>query len=526
MKRRWLVLLSICLPFWFSGVAAAAGYSAALHRIPGPDGTPLTAVVMTPQGQGSGPFPLIVMPASWASPSLEYVGRGAELAGRGYIVISFTARGFFTSGGQVDIAGPSTVADVSAVIDWALANTRSDPKAIGASGISYGAGISLLAAARDPRIKAVAALSAWADLQESLASNRTPSAQAMAGLVLSGVVTGRPSPDLAALARLVVLGRFDDAVDYATPLLPVRSPVTEVAKLNASGTAVFLGNSFNDGLFPPDQLVDFYQRLTVPKHLMFSQGDHGTAEVTGALGLPNDVYDAVGLWFDRFLKDRPNGIDTGPKVVLRSQDGASHPYADWSDVLAGATTYYLDRPMGLVALGEQLGASPARAWSSGIITGLPTVADSGVVLISGFLQSLGQAPRASIPLVSRGAAGVWMGPRLATTRRVDGPATLRITVTPGQADTTLYAYLYSVDGLGIGELISHKPYTLRGASPNRPQTVDIRLEPASWVVPAGRRLALVVDTVDLRYAGASRLGGTVTFSSAADAPARLTVPLK
>ena len=46
-----------------------------------------------------------------------------------------------------------------------------------------------------------------------------------------------------------------------------------------------------------------------------------------------------------------------------------------------------------------------------------------------------------------------------------------------------------------------------------------------WNIPAGSRLTLVVDTVDLRYAGISQLGGAVTFSSPASAPSVLKVPL-
>jgi len=93
-------------------------------------------------------------------------------------------------------------------------------------------------------------------------------------------------------------------------------------------------------------------------------------------------------------------------------------------------------------------------------------------------------------------------------------------------DTSLFAYLYSVDAFGTGELLTHKPYTLRNAVPGAPRTLDIELEATSWEIPAGRKLVLVVDTVDPRYAGASRLGGNVVFSSPVSSPSTLTVPLR
>jgi dipeptidyl aminopeptidase/acylaminoacyl peptidase len=63
------------------------------------------------------------------------------------------------SGGDIETAGPKDVNDVSDVINWLLANTPSDPAHLGAAGISYGSGLSLLGSAFDSRIRAAAALS-------------------------------------------------------------------------------------------------------------------------------------------------------------------------------------------------------------------------------------------------------------------------------------------------------------------------------------------------------------------------------
>ena len=97
----------------------APGFSTSYQRIPGAGGIELGAVVLTPTGQGDGPFPLVVMPSSWGVPNVEYVGQGTKLATAGFQVISYSSRGFWDSGGGIDIAGPPTVADVSKVIDWA-----------------------------------------------------------------------------------------------------------------------------------------------------------------------------------------------------------------------------------------------------------------------------------------------------------------------------------------------------------------------------------------------------------------------
>ncbi|WP_434027274.1 CocE/NonD family hydrolase [[Pseudomonas] boreopolis] len=519
---RWLALVALLA---FSAAASAAGFSKTYQRIPGWDGTPLGALVLVPQGQGDGPFPLVVMPASWSLPNLEYLGRATQLAGSGYVVVSYTSRGFWDSAGLIDIAGAPTVEDVSAVIDWALANTPADPDAIGASGISYGAGTSLLAAARDPRIKVVAALSGWADLEASLYANRTVSQQGVALLVAAGALTGRPGPELAQITAKVALGDYDGAVQGFLPRAASRGVVHEADALNRNGTAVLLANAFNDGLFPPNQYVDFYQRLHGPKQLLLSQGDHATAELPGALGLPNAVYDAAVRWFDRYLKGAANGVEDEPAVRLATLDGQWLDYPDWSAVQAAPTTYGLDKPAGLLLPTGRLLAGDATGWSHRIVTAVPTVADSGVVLVSGLLQGLGQPAVASIPLVARAGAGVWMGPVYSSEHTLAGSPTLRITVTPSQPDVSLFAYLYSVDALGVGQLLSHKPYSLRGATPGAARTVNIVLEASAARIAAGRRLVLVVDTLDPRYADATTAGGTVTFGSPTAAPSRLSVPL-
>jgi hypothetical protein len=85
--------------------------------------------------------------------------------------------------------------------------------------------------------------------------------------------------------------------------------------------------------------------------------------------------------------------------------------------------------------------------------------------------------------------------------------------------------LYDVDAVGVGSMISHKPVTLRGATPGTAVPLDLRLEATSWEVAAGHHLVLVVDTVDPRYLGRSVIGTSVTFSSPADNPSYVAIPI-
>ena len=48
----------------------------------------------------------------------------------------------------------------------------------------------------------------------------------------------------------------------------------------------------------------------------------------------------------------------------------------------------------------------------------------------------------------------------------------------------------TLDLLGIGQLLSHKPYSLRGVRPGVAQDLELRLEATSWDIAPGRRLVL------------------------------------
>lgn len=494
--RRSLVPILVLLTSLLGAPAAVAapGHQISYESISGVGGTTLKAFVVEPTGQGGGPFPLLVMPSSWAVPNIEYVGAAAKLAKEsGYVVVSYTSRGFWDSGGEIDIAGPDTVGDVSKVIDWAVANAHADGTKVGVAGISYGAGQSLLAAANDKRIKAAAALSTWTDLARSLYPNSTVNKQAVEVLLAAGHATGRPGPVLNEAEDAYHDGRFSEVL----PISAGRSAASKVAQINANGTAVLLGNAWNDGIFAPGQVADFYAKLTGPKRLMLSPGDHATAELFGAAGLPNEIWESVGRWFDRYVKGTANGIDTEQPVQLKPNNGGTwRKFGAWPS--GAADTVQLD--------GKR------------IYAGWNTVADSGTILLSGALQGFLNIPTGvSLPFVDRNLAGVWNGPQYPNGATLAGTPKLRLTVTPSAETTTLFAYLYEVGPLGLGSLITHKPMKVTGAG--RTQTLDVELEPTVWNVGAGDRIALVIDTVDPRYVTESTRGSTVTFG-----PSSLTVP--
>ncbi|MGW7302963.1 CocE/NonD family hydrolase [Streptomyces sp. NPDC054829] len=492
-----------------SASASASTGGVRFVDITGDGGTTLKANVFTPAGADDGRhYPLLVLPTAWATPQVQYFAQAQRLANAGYIVVSYNVRGFWQSDGEIEVAGPPDVADASRVIDWALAHTPADAERIGMGGMSYAAGISLLAAAQDKRIRAVAALSGWADLIDSIYSEHTQHTQAAALLNATSSVTGRQSAEVREIFdafRTGDLSREEEMVAWGKK----RSVTTYLDRLNANSPAVFLANGWGDSVFPPNQYADFYEKLTGPKRLQFRPGDHATPEVTGLLGLPNDVWNDAVRWFDFHLKGEANGVDREQPVRLLSRSGGAYEtYPDWKSV--GATGRKI-----------ALGGSPT------IRANVNSGADGGLVILSGLLDQFAKVPPlASIPLLPRRWAAVWQSEKYPSAQRVRGTARLHTTVTPTEESGTFIAYLYDVGPLGIGRLISNAPYTFHDRTPGRPFGVDLELFSTAYDVPAGHRLALVVDTVDPLYAEHNPTGAQLTFSSPATDPSFVSVPLR
>ncbi|WP_406302220.1 CocE/NonD family hydrolase [Streptomyces sp. NBC_00885] len=477
--------------------------------ITGDGGTVLKANVVTPAGSdGTRRYPVIVLPTSWGLPQIEYLAQAKQLADSGYVVVTYNTRGFWQSGGSIEVAGPPDIADASKVIDWALANTPADPGKVGMAGVSYGAGLTLLAAAHDKRIKAVAALSGWADLVESIYSGRTQHVQATAMLSGAGYLTGRPSEEFKRITADFFssnLAKEQELIDWGKK----RSPATYLDRINANGAAIMLGNAWGDSIFPPNQYADFYEKLTGPKRLEFRPGDHATAEGSGLFGLPNDSWTSAHRWLDHYLKGADNGVDQEPPVRIKSRStGGYENYPDWKSVAA------TERKI-------ELGGSKR------IFANVDSGANGGVIFLSSILDQFAKLPpMASIPLLPRLFAAVWKSERYGSEQQIRGTARMHTTVTSTKESGTLVAYLYDVGPLGLGKLVSNAPYTFHGMTPGKPFAVDLELFSTAYDVPAGHRLALVVDTVDPLYIEHNPSGAQLTFSSSAADPSYLSVPLR
>lgn len=481
------------------------------------DGAKLAAEVITPKGAGKAP--LVVMPAPWGTnTAASYHAVATQFATSGYVVVAYNQRGFGKSTGKVDFAGSATQRDASSVITWALQHTKADRDHIGMFGISYGAGISLLTAAHDPRVKAVTALSTWTNIAGSFDADGVPHTAGLASLLASQNVV----PHLDATTRQLrntLLNAPATLGAELRALSPSRSPDSYVRELNHNRPAIMIANAYQDSLFDPAQLVPFFNALTTPKRLELEVGDHGSPELSGLAGQPNDTISSALDWLDHYLRGIPNGIDVQEPILLKDvRTGELRQFTSWpeptkADVAPlGAPGTTTTRP----------GADASSKWTATLRAGV----DSGAAAPSVQLvaSSAYRLPHIAISQLKSNAAWIWNGPTIATGLALAGTPSVHLGLSSTTSTATIYVYLYDVTAAGDGTLVDVEPYTATGLQHTVPRQLNLDLQPIAYSVPAGDHLTLVIDTFDEKFQSLTPAGNTVTVTSSKAHPATFTAP--
>jgi ABC-2 type transport system ATP-binding protein len=188
LSRRVLIIAAIAVVLLAGGAAAAAAlaggtasYRARDVRIAVLDGpgdnehVVIDATFFTPAGTGR--VPAILLAHGFGETKEAVAGQAAGLARAGFAVLTWSARGFGRSTGQIALDSPAyEVKDVEQLVSWLARQPRvlldhpGDPR-VGIAGASYGGAIVLLTAGYDARIDAVVPEITWNDLATALFPN-------------------------------------------------------------------------------------------------------------------------------------------------------------------------------------------------------------------------------------------------------------------------------------------------------------------------------------------------------------------
>ncbi|MBF9129121.1 alpha/beta fold hydrolase [Plantactinospora sp. S1510] len=149
----------------------------------GPNGdqpVDLDTTFYLPEGASAArPVPAVLLAHGFGGTKRSVSSDAEDLADLGYAVLTYTARGFGRSGGQIHLDNPDyEVRDASRLLDWLAqrpdirTDAAGDPR-VGVVGGSYGGGLALLLAAQDPRVDAIVPMITWHDLARSFLPEST-----------------------------------------------------------------------------------------------------------------------------------------------------------------------------------------------------------------------------------------------------------------------------------------------------------------------------------------------------------------
>ncbi|WP_206738612.1 alpha/beta fold hydrolase [Streptomyces sp. M3] len=486
---------------------------------------------------GTEPRPAVLIGHGFGGSKNDVRAQAEKLAADGYAVMTWSARGFGRTTGEITLNAPDgEVKDVSGLIDWLAGrpevqlDAKGDPR-VGVTGASYGGAVSLLAAGYDERVDAIAPVISYWNLADALFPDGVFKKLWAGIFVSSGGGCERFQKQLCEMYERVAVSGTPDAA--ARKLLTERSPEAVADRIDVPAL-ILQGQS--DSLFPlgqADAMAKAIKANGAPVSVDWIAGGHDGGDDEG-----DRVEGRVGDWFDRYLK-QDKGADTGPGFrVTRtggvdSTDGAALKRGASSDSYPGltsggrkipltgagqppATGGAMNRPGtggGQSAPAKNLtqtfrnpaGASPPSVSAvPGIGGGLSQLSSLGV----GFsLDFPGQYARFdSAPL--DGAV------------HVTGSPTVRVNVKADQGDAVLFGKVYDVSPDGKQQVLPSQlvaPYRITPEEQGKP--VELTLPAVDHEVEAGHTLRVVLSATDLAYASRAE---PATYTVSLDGP--LTVP--
>ncbi|MER5944972.1 alpha/beta fold hydrolase [Streptomyces sp. NPDC001904] len=453
--------------------------------------------------------PAVLLTHGFGGSKADVRGEAEKLARHGYAVLTWSARGFGKSTGKIGLNDPrGEVADVSRLIDWLAKRPEvqldkaGDPR-VGATGASYGGAVSLLAAAHDRRIDAIAPQITYWNLADALFPDgvfkklwagiffTSGSANIGSRTSEAGLKCGRFLDELCAMYQRVAVSGEPDAA--ARKLLEERSPSAVGDRIKVP-TLIAQGQT--DSLFPLGQADAMARQIKAnhaPVDVDWLDGGHdgGNMEI-------DRMSKRVTSWFDRYLKDEP-GVDTGPAFRVTRTGGVDS--TDGAATLRGASG---DRYPGL--RGERRVDVPLKSATETFQNppggGPPSISSVPGLGSLASLSSLGVGVSLDFP----GQFARFDSAPLARSVRITGSPTVTAHVKSSTGTAVLFAKVYDAGPGGAREVLPSQlvtPVKVTGAG-GTGKDVRITLPAIDHQVQKGHKLRLVLSATDLGYASPDR----------------------
>ncbi|WP_067509036.1 alpha/beta fold hydrolase [Actinoplanes sp. TFC3] len=457
----------------------------------------------------------------------ESVSDDAEsLADRGYAVLTWTARGFGRSAGEIHLDNPDyEIKDGQRLLDWLAArpevrtDAAGDPR-VGVVGGSYGGALALMLAAQDARVDAIVPMITWNDLSTSFFPGGVFKKNWAGLFFTSGSDAGNPAcgrfaEDVcAAYLKMATTGTPDAAT---TALLRKSSPAGYLTRIKAP---TLLIQGAVDTLFPlseADANAKGIAATGTPVRVAWFTGGHD-----GGVGPKTDQDRTRFLtaeWLDHYVKGdgpAPENSFTYSRVAGFSaldRGLVTNGYSDPTYPGIGGTGR---TDVAVTGAAQQIAAPPNG--NPGALSSLPGVGGQLSSLLGGVAGDLGgqHATFASAPV--------------GTAIEVVGSPQVKLRVAAATGSATVFVKLYDVDPTGTetlsGGLIA--PVRLTGLAKDiaAAQPVTVTLPAIVRRIDQGHTVRVVVATTDQAFlTPAAPAGYTVAVEPAVSLPTVVGTPI-
>jgi ABC-2 type transport system ATP-binding protein len=533
-RRTTVALASAAVIVAVAGIGSAAiagGQPAVIQTVAmvpvgaGADGKPvsLDTTLFVPKTL-HGTAPAVILAHGFGGNKNDETADALDLARHGYVALTYSARGFGNSGGQISLDAPEyEVADVSRLIDLLAKNPHvlldkpGDPR-VGVAGGSYGGAVTLEAAGYDQRIDAIVPAITWNELGQSLfpqfAETAAPTSAAdKAPTPVPGVFKKQWAADFFGTGdegtgiTPTTCGKFAAAYCAAyqasaaagrpTPqilaLMAHSSPARILDKIKAP-TLLIQGEA--DSLFPlseGDANARGIAANGTPVKLVWYGGGHD-----GGVPETKRIQSLTLTWFNRYLKKDGSKPDTRFEVTvtnatLSASDSQPKASVRVAAGLPGVTSKDPTPRTALQLSGKTQTVIAPAGGSPAALTSLPGFGSIlGQVAQAGGLSSISALP---------GQIASFQTQPLISTLKLTGSSYVDLKVTSSAPDATLFASLYDVPAGDAKPTLPQSlvaPIQLSG--PLTGQTVRVALPAIVRDISTGHRLRVVISTTDQGYA--------------------------
>ena len=456
------------------------------------------------------PAPAILIAHGFGGSKDSVATEAKFFASKGYVVLTWTARGFGESTGEIAMnAMDAEVSDTKELISY-LAKSRfvtqdktGDPR-VGIMGGSYGGANALMSASADQRIDAVIADITWSSLQNNLfpqsvigATESGPFKKVWAGTFFSAVTLQKAYLGECGSFLQAWCDAYQNAVINGAPSAKERALMASVSPQNfvsAITAPTLLSQGQADSLFP---LTESYKTAQVikkanpelPLSMIWHAGGHD-----GGTDQSEFLRTQYLSWFKKYLSDQeinfPAFQFTKTNGSISLQDSTVIPKIFSSDQLPiEATEQQLALITPTVAAVYPIGGIPSA------ISSLPGIGSAGA-LASRVISSFGGFSPAFLP----GQSGLLESAPLTQPISVVGPSSIKVRITSTTGDATLFFSLVTKSPSGAISQPNGVVAPVRLT--NIPQAgVDVTVELPSVIIDAsvGDVIAVGISTTDQGY---------------------------